>query len=208
MKFVTISDTHGQHEFLSLPQGDVIIHAGDISNIGREREVIDFLSWFKDLDYKYKIFITGNHDFFFEKESPEKIKQLIPENVIYLNDSSVTIEGIKVWGSPITPWFYNWAFNRERGPEIATHWDLIPFDTDILITHGPVFGIHDKTIYNKCVGCNDLLLRINEIQPKIHICGHIHEGYGIENTNGTTFINASTLDHKYKIQNKPICFEM
>ena len=168
MKFVIISDTHGQHKNLTLPKGDVIIHAGDISQRGKESEIIDFLNWFKDLDFKYKIFIAGNHDFFFEKTSENDIQKIIPENIIYLCDSGVEVEHIKIWGSPITPWFYDWAFNRPRGAQIAHHWQLIPLDTDILITHGPAFGKLDKTTRGENVGCEDLLKSIKEIKPKIH----------------------------------------
>lgn len=208
MKFVIISDTHGQHKNLTLPKGDVIIHAGDISQRGKESEILDFLNWFKDLDFKHKIFIAGNHDFFFE-ETPEKdIQNIIPENIIYLCDSGVEVENIRIWGSPISPWFYDWAFNRHRGEQIDHHWQLIPLDTDILITHGPAFGQLDKTTRGENVGCKDLLHAIESIKPKVHICGHIHEGYGQTTSSKTKFINASVLDEKYKLKNAPITFDM
>lgn len=206
MKIIAISDTHGQHKGLKLPDGDMIIHAGDISSRGREEQVMDFLEWFTTLDFKYKIFIAGNHDFFFEKESLEKIAGILPDNVIYLNDSGITIEGIKIWGSPITPWFHDWAFNRARGSEIKKHWDLIPSDTDIIITHGPVRGMHDKTITGANVGCEDLYKKVFEIKPRYHICGHIHEAYGDSEQQNTTFINASMMDEKYRIVNQPVIF--
>lgn len=208
MKFVIISDTHGQHKNLTLPKGDVIIHAGDISQRGKESEIIDFLNWFKDLDFKYKIFIAGNHDFFFEETPKNILDKLMPKNVIYLCDSGVEVEKIKIWGSPITPWFYDWAFNRPRGAQIAHHWQLIPIDTDILITHGPAFGQLDKTTRGENVGCEDLLHTIDKIKPKVHICGHIHEGYGQTISSKTKFINASVLDEKYGLTNPPITFEL
>jgi Icc-related predicted phosphoesterase len=208
MKFIIISDTHGQHKNLTLPKGDVIIHAGDISQRGKESEIIDFLNWFKDLDFKYKIFIAGNHDFFFEETSEKDIQKIIPENIIYLCDSGVEVENIKIWGSPITPWFYDWAFNRPRGAQIAHHWQLIPIDTDILITHGPAFGKLDKTTRGENVGCEDLLHSIDKIKPKVHICGHIHEGYGQTTSSKTKFINASLLDEKYGLTNPSITFEL
>jgi Icc-related predicted phosphoesterase len=208
MKFVIISDTHGQHRNLILPQGDVIIHAGDISRRGERDEVIDFLNWFRDLPFDHKIFIAGNHDFFFERNSEEIIREIIPENVVYLCDSGVTVKGIKIWGSPVTPWFYDWAFNRHRGHSISCHWDLIPGDTDILITHGPALSKLDKTKYGECVGCSDLLEKIKEIKPKVHICGHIHEAYGQETAYGTIFINASVNDEKYVMKNKPVVFDL
>ncbi|MCU0434118.1 MAG: metallophosphatase domain-containing protein [Bacteroidia bacterium] len=208
MKFLAISDTHGQHDKLQLPPADAIIHAGDISSRGRESEVADFLRWFSKLDYKYRIFIAGNHDFFFEKNPAEKVKQFIPDNVIYLNDSGITIEGIHIWGSPISPWFYDWAFNRHRGSDIDKHWQLIPADTDILVTHGPVYGLLDKVTRGEEVGCKDLLRKVQEIKPAVHLCGHIHEAYGQINAGDTLFINASVLDEDYRMKNAPVIFEL
>ncbi|MFT3946080.1 MAG: metallophosphatase domain-containing protein [Agriterribacter sp.] len=208
MKFVAISDTHNKHSELMLPKGDVLIHAGDISMLGKASEIEDFMNWFKEQDFKYKILIAGNHDFYFENALQEHIEKVIPENVIYLNDSSTTIEKIKIWGSPVTPWFFNWAFNRHRGEEIKRHWELIPSDTDILVTHGPVFRILDKTQNGQYTGCRDLFNKVNEIKPKVHICGHIHESYGIVEKYRVTFINASVVNASYEIVNKPVIFEI
>lgn len=208
MKFVFISDTHGLHDYLLLPKGDVLIHAGDISKRGSEHEVRDFLKWFEELNFEHKIFIAGNHDFYFEDSSPEKINQLIPKTVTYLCDSGIQLGNFKIWGSPVTPWFFDWAFNRNRGLEIKSHWDLIPADTDILITHGPVFGVLDATARGELVGCKNLLDKVEEVNPKIHVCGHIHEAYGICTTASTTFINASILDQNYKVRNLPIVMEL
>ncbi len=208
MKFVAISDTHGQHQKLTLPDGDVLIHAGDISSRGLAVEVTQFLNWFAVQNFKYKIFIAGNHDFFFEQEPENLIDEIIPAGIIYLNDSEVIIEGIKIWGSPISPWFYNWAFNRHRGAAIQKHWNLIPHDTDVLITHGPAYNILDATVSGHNAGCEDLLHTLNTIQPKIHLCGHIHEAYGIAEKLGITFINASVLNEKYQMVNEPVVFEV
>lgn len=204
MKFVIISDTHGRHHQLSLPEGDVVIHAGDVSGRGLLPEIRDFLNWFEKLNFKYKIFIAGNHDFYFES-----IDDFQREGIIYLNDSRMEINGIKIWGSPIQPEFHNWAFNRKRGEEIKEHWDLIPSDTDILITHGPPYSILDKTINLENVGCEELLTKVQSIKPKFHLFGHVHEGYGIDkNDLGTIFINASVLDERYRLKNDPITFEL
>ncbi|MDB5012109.1 MAG: metallophosphoesterase [Daejeonella sp.] len=209
MLFLTLSDTHGKHRLLkNLPKADVIIHVGDVSRDGSERSVLDFMNWFSELDYEYKIFIAGNHDFYFEQESESYLNKTIPTNLIYLNDSGVTINGINIWGSPITPWFYDWAFNRERGTEINKHWKLIPKNTDVLITHGPPMGILDQVNVSRSVGCEDLLKRINSIKPKVHVFGHIHEAYGSENIEHTKFINASILDENYQIKNDPILFQL
>ena len=208
MKIVFISDTHGFHESLELPKGDMIIHAGDVTKRGKRNQVIDFLDWYSKLDFKHKIFIAGNHDFHFEKENQEEINNMIPKNVTYLNDSGIEIDGLKIWGSPVQPWFYDWAFNRQRGAEIQKHWDLIPNDLDILITHGPPRGILDLTVRNKSAGCENLLCKIKEVKPKIHIYGHIHEGYGKIEMFGIEFINASVLDVNYRLTNSPIEIEI
>jgi Icc-related predicted phosphoesterase len=215
VKIVAISDTHGKHRNLVLHEGDILIHAGDVSSMGKESEIKDFLNWFSKTDFTYKIMIAGNHDFYFEKivDNAKVLEELIPANVIYLNDSGVEIENLgqktlRIWGSPIQPWFFNWAFNRNRGEDIKRHWDKIPQNTDMLITHGPAYGILDKTTRNESVGCEDLLEKVKEVKPIFHICGHIHEAYGYIKQSGTEFINASVLDENYNLRNKPIVFEI
>jgi len=207
MKIVAISDTHGMHDLLSLPKGNMLIHTGDVSGRGRLNEVKAFVEWFSQQDFKYKIFIAGNHDFYFENASIEDINELIPDNVIYLNDSGVTIDSINIWGSPIQPHFGRWAFNRHRGAAIDKHWELIPRNTDILLTHGPPKGILDETFHPQNVGCEMLRLRIfNEIQPKYSIFGHIHEAYGQVQENNIHFINASVVNLQYQVVNAPVVF--
>ena len=208
MRFVAISDTHCRHRSLRLPKGDVLLHAGDISYKGNKEEVKDFMQWFSEQKFAHKIFIAGNHDFFMEQAKVAELPVLIPENVIYLNDSGTTIEGINIWGSPVTPWFFNWAFNRHRGEEIQKHWNLIPSDTHILMTHGPVLGIHDVIVNGTHVGCTDLLTKVKKIKPRAHVCGHIHEGYGITEKLGVKFINASVLNETYELVNKPVVFDL
>ena len=208
MKFVAISDTHCRHHNIRLPKADVLLHAGDISYRGKKEESIDFLEWFAKQDFQYKIFIAGNHDFYFEKEKVDVVGKLIPKEIIYLNDSGITINGINIWGSPITPWFFNWAFNRHRGGPIRKHWNLIPGNTHVLLTHGPVYGFLDMVINKQHVGCQDLLQKVLAIQPKVHVCGHIHESYGSIKRSGIKFINACLLNERYEPSNKPIVFEL
>ena len=208
MRVVAISDTHNQHHGLRLPKGDLLLHAGDVSGRGTEAEVQNFLDWFTVQDFEYKVFIAGNHDYFFERFPDSFVQHIIPEDIIYLNDSGVEIEGIKIWGSPVQPWFLDWAFNRKRGAEIDKHWKLIPEDTDILMTHGPAHGILDRTARGEHVGCKDLLQKINKVKPKFHIAGHIHEAYGMEKHGETTFINASVLNLRYQLANESISFEI
>ncbi len=208
MKLTFISDTHSLHRQIKLSGGDLLIHAGDVCNRGTEGEVLAFIQWFEKQDYVHKIFIAGNHDWFFEEYSDNYIRKLLPESVYYLNDSGIEINKVKFWGSPIQPTFFNWAFNRERGAEIDQHWQKIPSDTDILITHGPPFGILDKTVGNLNVGCEMLRKKVDALQPKIHVFGHIHEARGILEQNNTTFINAATADIHYKMVNLPINVEI
>jgi len=231
MKIVAISDTHTLHRHLELPPAEAIIHAGDLTSTGSKKEVIDFLEWFSSLDYQWKIMIAGNHDFFFDHAwnpatqfgynrhagkngTPTEIQELLAQypNIIYLNDSGTTIDGIKIWGSPITPWFHDWAFNRERGPDIKQHWDLIPLDTDILITHGPPYGIGDIVRSDwTSVGCEELAAALKRIQPRVHIFGHIHEGYGVWDSLDyptTQFINAASVNVYYQPIHEPIVFNV
>jgi len=210
MKILLISDTHNQHSKLDLPDADIIIHSGDMSGRGEKYEITDFLIWYSNLPYKHKILIAGNHDNVFENDEQWCLEQM-PENIIYLNDNSTIIEGINIWGSPISPFFYDWAFNRLRGNDIKKHWDLIPDNTDILITHGPPYGFgdevcqrHRKPGEDPKRGCVDLLEVIERIKPKLHVFGHIHEKAGDIETNGeTVFVNASSIDENYYIKIKP-----
>jgi Icc-related predicted phosphoesterase len=198
MRIVLISDTHGQHDGLVLPAGDLLIHAGDFSKRGRLDEVAKFMDWFGRLPHTHKVLIAGNHDFLAEKD-PHVFQSLVPTGVTYLNDSGTAIGGFKIWGSPIQPWFYDWAFNRRRGADIQRHWDLIPTDTDILITHGPPLGVLDKTVGGDLVGCADLIAKVQAVQPRLHVFGHIHEAHGQEVRGATTFVNAAVLDLDYKM---------
>lgn len=210
MKIIAISDTHSRHQELELPEADIILHAGDISYFAKKgvQEIADFIKWFASQKAKYKVFIAGNHDLFLEKEE-SFFRGILPEGVYYLNDESITIEGIKIWGSPITPWFHEWAFNRYRGPDIKKHWDKIPDDVDILLTHGPAMGILDSA-GNDSVGCADLFQAIYRTKPSIHIFGHIHRNSQTSmEINGKTiqFYNAALVDSTYKIKNSPHIIE-
>ncbi len=202
MKIICISDTHGYHDQLQMPKGDMLLHAGDISRMGTVEEIAKFNDWLGTLHYEYKIIIAGNHDFLFEEE-PQKAKSLIT-NAIYLENSGVEIEGLNIWGSPISPWFFDWAFNQKRGEDIKKFWDKIPENTDILITHGPPMNILDCTTKGQYVGCEELLPAVERIKPKIHLFGHIHEAFGEYKNANTHFINASMLDIRYKVVNQPV----
>lgn len=207
MRLVIISDTHNQHEKLQLPEGDLLLHAGDFSGRGTADECAFFLRWFAEQPHRHKVFIAGNHDYFAEN-SPRTFRSMVPGNVVYLQDSGIEIEGLKIWGSPVQPWFFDWAFNRQRGADIRRHWDLIPADTDILLVHGPPHGILDRVKRdNQPVGCQDLLEKIEQTTAKVIAFGHIHEGYGILEIGGRTFVNASVLDENYRMKNDPVVMD-
>jgi Icc-related predicted phosphoesterase len=215
MRITFISDTHNKHKFVTedLPGGDLLIHAGDISSMGYEHEIREFCKWFNNIDnYTHKVFIAGNHDWGFQN-NVEKVKEILGlyANITYLQDNSTLLgeDMVSVYGSPWQPEFYNWAFNLTRqGVELKEKWDNIPNNTDILITHGPAYGYVDKVIgRTENLGCELLTERIKELKPKIHVCGHIHTGYGYTFDGDTHYINASVLNESYVYYNKPLTIE-
>lgn len=212
-KLVFISDTHNRHEKLEIPPCDFLIHTGDLSVRGTLKELRAFLKWFSARPAKYKIFIAGNHDFILDLDhrscliDQEEHRQILEEvaslGIVYLNDSGVELEGVRIWGSPVQPWFGDYAFNRQRGEEIKKHWDLIPEDIDILLTHGPPLGIFDFC-NGTHVGCVDLLAKVMKTSARIHAFGHIHEGYGIGEYQMKNFINGANVSHYYGDVRRPI----
>lgn len=205
MEIVATADTHGLHSRLKLPTADVLIVAGDICPSGNMADVQDFGEWLRQQPFSYKIVIAGNHDKPFEVNQVEAVKSLVADDptVHYLQDSEKTIKGIKFYGSPWTPTFYNWHFMANRGGEIREKWAMIPSDVDVLITHGPPAGILDN-VNGIPQGCADLLEQIEVIRPKYNIFGHIHEGYGMRQIDEITFINASLCDARYRPVNMPV----
>ena len=197
-----------------IPEGDVLVHAGDISNNGDLEDIISFAEWSKSLQYRYKVIIAGNHDFCFDpngrikKYTPLAQKALEDAGWIYLENTSCLIEGVKFYGSPWQPRFFDWAFNADRGKEIAKIWKLIPADTDVLITHGPPAKILDKTYDNSHVGCEELLRKIQDLKIKLHVFGHIHEAYGSNNIDGTVYVNACTCNLDYSPINLAIVVDL
>lgn len=204
VKIVCIADTHLDWNKVKVPDGDIFIHAGDWEAFFTQH-ISEFNRWLGKLPHKHKIVIAGNHDKFVA-ENGCLVKEMIT-NAIYLENSGCKVMGLKFWGSPITPRFGDWFFMKERGSSIRRYWDEIPMGTDVLITHGPPYGIMDYVPYSygsHNVGCKDLLEVINKIKPKVHIFGHIHGGYGLQPSDTTLFINASVMDESYTVVNKPI----
>jgi Icc-related predicted phosphoesterase len=203
MKIICISDTHNLHEELILPEGDCIIHAGDFTEAGTKKESLNFLEWYSKTPYKHKILIAGNHDFYFEKKA-HKIHEIIPASIHYLQDSGITLENINFWGSPYVPGDSSWAFTKDRGKQMSRHWEKIPVNTNILITHSPPFGILDELDNKTLVGCKNLRGKLTELKISHHIFGHIHNDYGRVKTGSTEFMNSSSLDTSHRIINQPI----
>ncbi|MBP8001614.1 MAG: metallophosphatase domain-containing protein [Chloroflexi bacterium] len=197
LTIVAISDTHGLHHLIDIPPGDVLIHSGDLSATGTLSEVAEFNAFLGSLPHRHKIVVAGNHDLCFEQQ-PAAARAILT-NAIYLEDEAVTLEGLKFYGSPWQPRFLDWAFNLDRGPEIRAKWELIPPDTDVLITHGPPYGIRDYIIeIQDRVGCEDLLEVVAQIRPRYHFFGHIHDSAGVTMRYGTTFVNSSICDMQYQ----------
>ena len=226
MRITVFSDTHTRHNLITndLPGGDLLLCAGDIMNSGYNKDdIISFCEWFSNVKgYNDKFFIAGNHCRYFENY-PEEVKGILKEYPLidYLQDEEVVLyfdgpngehteDNIHIYGSPWQPEFYSWAFNLPKnGIELAGKWEAIPDNTDILITHGPAFGTLDTVIGRPWdgLGCELLADRIEIVKPKIHVCGHIHSGYGYEFKNGTHFFNASVLDERYEYTQKPMTFD-
>lgn len=223
MKFVVISDTHGDHRQMTVPAGDTIIHAGDMTANGRIGEVQDFIQWFDGLAFDHKLLVAGNHDWYLESDAAAFSELIESTSIHYLNDTGVVLDGIRFWGSPVTPEFFDWAFQCKPGSDIDRHWQLIPPLVDILITHGPPFGVMDQVpqesnkdpaaenVTMDCVsvnaGCRSLLERVREVAPIFHIFGHIHEGYGQQTQDNVRFINAASMNAQYRLCNPAVEFE-
>lgn len=205
MKLTFISDTHDMHDKVITGSGDILFHCGDMTGRGEIHSLEAFARFMEKQDFKHKVVISGNHDFCFENGHRGFAEKIMKDHgIIYLNDNFCEIEGLKIWGSPVQPRFFDWAFNRDRGEDIKSHWDMIPSDTDILITHGPPYDILDQVRGGGNVGCVDLLDAVKRVRPRIHAFGHIHEDYGVVERDGTVFVNACSADHKYRLVNKPI----
>jgi predicted phosphohydrolase len=206
MRIVCLSDTHDFHDRLVVPDGDVLLHAGDATMSGKPFQVEAFARWFANRPHRHKIVVAGNHDWMFER-TPAQARSLLRE-VIYLQDDEVTVDGLRIWGSPWQPWFHDWAFNLERGPQIAAKWESIPTGIDVLVTHGPPAGILDRTSRGEHVGCADLRRELLRIRPRLHVFGHIHEAYGTVEIDGTRFVNASNCTERYHPVQPPIVVDL
>ena len=226
MKIVVISDTHSLHSGVKIPECDYLLHAGDITGNGSVSHVLDIAEWFTDLKEEKIvkeniITIAGNHDECLEVNPYKIFAKDYLRDFVYLENESFTLKnGMKIYGSPYTPRFLNWFFMLDRGEEMKKNWDLIPADTDILLTHGPAYGILDEVDIkyrrkgeDPNVGCKDLKNKLETMtQIKYVIHGHIHNGYGVsvpgKKKNEITYINCSICNEDYNPVNDPILIEV
>jgi Icc-related predicted phosphoesterase len=213
MRIVCISDTHDIFRDLTVPDGDLLLHGGDLSRLGKVTEVTATADWLRSLPHRHKVVIAGNHDLcMLEVGAREMLSGLT-----YLEDESCEIEGLKIFGSPWSPAHGYWAFQAERGAALRECWQRIPLDSDILITHGPPLGILDAHQNGKALGCDELLARVREVQPLLHLFGHVHESHGIRCSGDgllpdlaefrTVFVNASSSSVGYKYTQPPVVFD-
>lgn len=229
MKIVVIADTHNLHEQIELPEGDMLIHAGDATMLGSHNELERFITWFGAQPFKYKIFVAGNHDWGMETDLLAHFKffnkrgRVVPDmhgirtsmelhmknlGVIHLHNSSIEIEGLKIYGSSDQPAFCGWGFNKTNA-QLTDIWKNIPDDTNILVTHAPAYGILDSLEDGTMVGDVPLMKRLNTLTNlKLHCCGHIHLSHGTIEKNGVTHVNGAILNDNYVIAHKPITVEI
>ena len=205
MCIVLISDTHGLHRKLELPNGDLLVHARDFTLYATQPcRLFDFNEWLGELPHRHRIIIPGNHEFALE----EPRARGVITNATLLVDSGVEVESLRIWGSPVTP-LYGGAFGRSRPADRKRHWAQIPDDLDILITHGPPRGILDcGPGSNRHEGCPELLEAVLQARPRLHVFGHIHAGYGTLETPDTFFVNASLCGGNGGLDGKPVVLDL
>lgn len=214
MKCVAVSDIHLKD--VKTPEADLLLVAGDMTMTGSKIQLDWFEEWLVRQPQTHKVWIAGNHEIGLEANPSWAPLLAGRTNTIYLEDSGIEIAGLSIWGSPVTPWFFDWAFNRQRGEEIRKHWLMIPEGTDILLTHGPPLGHLDYSYRGDHLGCADLIDVIEHqlsYPPQVMVFGHIHYAYGqdeLRRRDGKVIklINASCCNEQYICANSPVVFEI
>lgn len=192
IRIVAIADTHLFTDELEVPPGDVLVHAGDLCRGGTIAELREALEWLAAQPHRHKVLVAGNHDWAFARE-PLAAHALLGD-IRYLEDSEVTLEGVRFYGSPWQPAYNGWAFNLPRGPALAHKWSRIPAGVDVLITHGPPEGLGDQSGIGDRAGCAALRARVQEVRPRLHLFGHIHQDGGLWREAGTVYANVTTWE--------------
>jgi Icc-related predicted phosphoesterase len=212
-KVVLAADTHMLHGRVKWPEGDILVHAGDMTSYGSSGELEEFVGWLEQAPYERVVVIAGNHDRVFTRDNSRARKILESGKTTYLEDSGCEIDGIRFYG---TPWTFNdayddehWAFGQRSEPGLQKKWEMIPRDVDVLVTHSPPINILDRTWSKENVGSPSLLAEIaGRIKPRVHVFGHIHEAYGTAQRDGTTFVNACLCNQDYEPANNPVVVEI
>jgi Icc-related predicted phosphoesterase len=210
VRLVCVSDTHNRAEGIDIPEGDVLLHAGDLTGHGEAAEVARAARWLASLPHAHKVVVAGNHDFLFQKQ-PEQARALLTQvpGLVYLEDSEATVAGLRIHGTPWQPWFHDWAFNLPRqGSELARVWSRVPAGIDVLLAHSPAHGILDLTSDGRAVGCELLRAELLRIRPRLHVFGHIHEAHGDVTVDGTRHVNASICDLRYRPVQAPVVVDL
>jgi len=227
MKLVIISDTHTKHAQLTIPECDVLVHCGDFTWGGKFPETWEFVHWLEQQPATHKIVIAGNHELTFDHTArgyDPKVRAILSqhtdESIHYLEDQSVTIDGIKFYGTPWTPWFFDWAFNGitdpdipfRRGVNLTDVYSQTPEDVQVLICHGPAYNLCDQSDRGDTrTGSVEMRKLTSEklIQLQLYLCGHIHEARGMEVADGgVTYINASSLGRDYETISPPVVVQL
>jgi len=204
VKIVMISDTHCQTDKIKdMPSGDILLHAGDMTYHGEYHKLDAFNDWLDEQYFSHKVIIPGNHDKTFERNWDEAASH-VPAADVILNQALYEAEGLKIWGEPRQPWFHDWAFNVERGDMKRLVWDKVPENIDVLLTHGPPYGVLDRTRTGEHVGCTAQRDWIIKHQPRLVVCGHIHEDPGLAMIGRTLVVNAAICDLQYNVVNRPV----
>lgn len=194
MRIVAVADTHLFEADLGvLPEGDVLVHAGDMLRRGSFEELERFAAWLSRQPHRHVVVVAGNHDVCFEQDRARAVATLGPR-VHYLQDCSVTIDRVTFWGSPWQPRYHDWSFNLDRGEALRRKWAAIPADTQVLVTHGPPAGFGDRSPVAGRAGCEDLAARVRELGPALHLFGHIHQDGGLWEDGPTTYANVTTWE--------------
>jgi Icc-related predicted phosphoesterase len=211
MHIAAISDLHGH--LPEVPPCDVLLIGGDVCpvvdhSIEAQARFLagPFADWLAAVPAKQVVGVAGNHDLIFEI-APERVPNVLRERWTYLQDSEAQVEGLRVYGSPWQPVFFNWAFNLTE-PELAEKWVMIPAGIDVLLLHGPPRGIGDRNDRGQHTGSPSLLERIDAVRPKLVVFGHIHEGRGRWERNGAVLANVTLLDERYRRVYEPMLFDL
>lgn len=207
MTIVIVSDTHELENEVPIPAADVLIHCGDFTMFSRSLSAVkDFNDWLGELPHRTKLVVAGNHEHFLQLDPS---RRSLLSNATVLIDEGITIDGLKIFGSAVTPQSGG-AFSMPSSADRARHWQLIPNDTNVLITHGPPLGVLDRSPGQQDhMGDPELLERINELPSlRLHCFGHVHGAHGSVEKDGVRFVNAALMGMHGNIARAPVTLRM